>query len=106
MILIKINKYLLNFKNKPIHNTIIATRPKIVKRKLTISANDILFTTPNEYKLQTLSAYTFLDNLSKYFDLFLIILIKDEDDEVKIVDEFSEIIKDNIILKHVSSVFL
>jgi len=51
-------------------------------------------------------AYTFLDSLSKYFELFLIILINEDDKQDKILEEFHDVIEDKIVLKHVKSFLL
>ena len=55
----------------------------------------------SDYKLKIQSSYTFLDSLSKYFDLFIIILISEEDNQENILKEFNDVIEDKIILKHV-----
>lgn len=82
-------------------NSLNSMRNKInSKRRLTISAQNILFTKINNIEMSKI--YPQLDALAKNFDLFLIILINENDDTQTILEKLSVLFDDGIIFKHVS----
>jgi hypothetical protein len=91
------NQNLNNALNNTATNNYNSTQ--IVKRRLTISANDILFKDINDIDISYV--YQILDKLSSSFDLYLIILIDEKDDTENIIEKFSVLVEDKIIFKHV-----
>jgi uncharacterized protein YqgQ len=74
-------------------------QPKIAKKRLTISARDILFTDIKNIDISLF--YTLLDRLSKSFEIYIIILIDENDDQNAILEQLVELYKDDIVKKHV-----
>jgi hypothetical protein len=79
-------------------------QPKVVRKRLTINAKDILFKDTNTIDIS--SFYTLIDRLSKAFDIYIIITIEENDNQNTIVDKLEELYKDNIVKKHVSSLLI
>jgi len=78
------------------------TKSQKTKRKLTINAQDILYHDINCIDLSYI--YPILDKLAKDYDLYLIILVSDnlKTDEInKLLECFSILYEDKLILKHV-----
>jgi hypothetical protein len=71
---------------------------KTLKYKLTINAVDTLFSDINNCDIGEI--YTYLSKLSKRYDIFLLIIINENEDQEKIIERFKPLIEDNIILKH------
>ncbi len=72
----------------------------IYKRRLTINAQDLLYKDLNDLDISFI--YPILDSLSQAFDIYLIVLVDENEDLNKITDKFSVLIEDNLVLKHVS----
>jgi hypothetical protein len=79
-------------------------QPKVIRKRLTINAKDVLFKDTNTIDLS--SFYILLDKLSKAFDIYIIITIEENDDQNAIVKKLEELYNDNIVKKHVSNVFI
>jgi hypothetical protein len=97
--------YLYNKLQTPSSTNILdeqVQQPKIVKKRLTINAKDILFSEITNIDVSTF--YSLLDKLSKTFDIYIIIMIEENEDQNAIVDNLIDLYKDDIIKKHVSSV--
>lgn len=77
----------------------IISPTKIAKRRISIAANDILFNDINS--IDTSNAYQILEKLSQFYDLYLIILIQENEKTENILDKFKDITNDKIVLKHV-----
>ena len=69
------------------------------KRRLTINAENVLYKSLKSIDIDAI--YQVLDNLSKHFDLFLIILISESEDTNAILSLLNVLVEDKIILKHV-----
>jgi hypothetical protein len=72
------------------------------KKRLTISANDLLFKDINNMDNDVSELYQLLDSLSKQFDIYLIFFINDNDDQEIIIKSLAPLIEDNIVYKHVN----
>jgi hypothetical protein len=84
------------------HNrsTVQVQQPKIVKKRLTIDANDILLSDPRNIDIS--GFYTILDRLSKFFDIYLIIIIDENEDQNAIIEKLADLYRDDIVKKHVN----
>jgi hypothetical protein len=74
-------------------------KKQVVKRRLTINAQDLLYKDLNDIDLSFV--YQVIDNLAQAFDIYLIILVNENEDLDKITEKFSVLIEDNLLLKHV-----
>jgi hypothetical protein len=97
--------YLYNKLQAP-RSTDIAFEPaqqaKVAKKRLSINAKDILFNDLRTIDVSTF--YTLLDRLSKTFDIYIIIMIDENEDQNTILDRLAELFRDDIVKKHVSSI--
>ena len=93
------NQNLNSLNNSTVTNLNNQIPQKIVKRRLTINANDILIKDIDNIDLSQF--YEDLDNLSKQFDLYLLILINENENQEKIIEKLSALVDDKIIYKHV-----
>ena len=94
--------YLYNRLQTPNNNnrpTVQVQQPKVVKKRLTINAKDILI--PDLKNIDISTFYTTLDRLSKSFDIYLIILIDENEDQNAIIEKLADLYRDDIIKKHV-----
>ena len=73
---------------------------KIQKRRLSINANDILF--KDISKIDKSYVYQILEKLSKLYDIYLIILIQENQKTENILENLNDVTSDNLVLKHVS----
>ena len=90
-------------------NTLTDTRPnitnvnilpaKIKKKRLSINANDILF--KDISKIDQSYVYQILEKLSKLYDIYLIILIQENQKTENILQDLNDVTSDNLVLKHV-----
>ena len=93
--------------NNSLVNNIISSNPnaqrgsttKISKRRLTIETQDLLYKEIDNMDMSFV--YPLLDALNKIYDLYLIVMINENDDTNKIVEKFSTLIEDGIVYKHV-----
>jgi hypothetical protein len=69
------------------------------KKRLTINANGILF--DNNEDIELSSFYQTLDALSKTYDLYIVILVNDEENTNKILEKLNPLVEDKIIFQHV-----
>lgn len=69
---------------------------KLRKQKMTINLTSLY----NKEKNSPENLYQLLDGLSERFDLFLIIIIKEKEEEDSIIDSLKMEIEDNIVYKH------
>lgn len=77
----------------------ISQQVKVTKKRITLNAKNILFT--DTKSIDVSAFYASLDKLSKSFDIYIIILIEENEDQNDIVDKLAELYKDDIIKKHV-----
>ena len=77
----------------------IRQETKVTKKRITINAKDILFENVDNIDISTF--YTLLDKLSKSSDIYIIILIDENQDQNAILDKLNELYKDDIVKKHV-----
>ena len=97
------NNSVLDNINATSSNSQPATVPKISKRRLTISTQDLLYKEIDKMEMSFI--YPLLDSLNQIYDLYLIVIINENDDTDKIVEKFSTLIDDGIIYKHVKILF-
>jgi hypothetical protein len=74
------------------------------KRRLSITANNILFNSFD--KIDLANCYQLLDKLSQSYDLYVVILIEENDDQNKILEKLEDLFEDKIIYRHVKIVFI
>jgi len=72
---------------------------KILKRRISINANNLLFKDINN--IDTAYVYQILDKFAKFYDIYLIILIDENQKIESILEKFNDVIIDKIVLKHV-----
>lgn len=68
------------------------------KYKLTLNCIGTLFKDLNNFDLSEIYSYTSL--LSKNYEIFLLLLVNENEDQELILNKFKPLIEDNIILKH------
>jgi hypothetical protein len=76
------------------------TSTKISKRRISINANNLLFKDINN--IDTAYVYQILEKFSKFYDIYLIILIDENQKIESILEKFNDVTIDKIVLKHVS----
>jgi hypothetical protein len=72
---------------------------KIQKKRLSINANDLLF--KDISNIDQSYVYKILEKLSKLYDIYLIILIQENQKTENILENLKDITSDNLVLKHV-----
>jgi hypothetical protein len=77
----------------------VESKPKGAKKRLTINAQDLLYSDLKNIDMSFV--YPFLESLCQQFDLYLIILVSENEDTNSLLDKFSVLVEDGIILKHV-----
>ena len=77
----------------------IINQTKIAKRRISISANEILFKDINN--INAPYVYQILEKLSQFYDIYLIILIQESEKTENILENLKEVTTDKIVLKHV-----
>lgn len=82
----------------PLQNN-LNNRPVKTKRRLMLNASSLFFDEENNFDMSIV--YQFLQPLSELFDLYLVVLIKENEEMDKILDKFSCLVEDKIIFKHV-----
>ncbi len=85
--------------NNPVRVTTEIKKKSPAKRRLTFCTQDLLYTNINNIDMSVV--YPLMDSLSKIYDLFMIVLVSDNDKIDDVVDRFSVLIEDKIIFKHV-----
>jgi len=73
------------------------------KRRLLINATNLLI--ENSQNIDIGKIYQFLHPLSEIFDLYMVIMIKENNEVEKIYEKFEILTNDNIIYKHVRYFF-
>jgi hypothetical protein len=74
-------------------------KTKVAKKRLTINAQDLLYTDLKNFEVSFI--YPILETLSQQYDLYLIILVCENQDTNSVLEKFTVLIDDGIILKHV-----
>jgi len=78
------------------------TNSKVIqKRRLTINAQDILYKDLTDIDISFV--YQVIDFLAQAFDVYLIIIVEENDNLDNITEKFSVLIDDKLVLKHVNS---
>lgn len=78
------------------------TNSKVIqKRRLTINAQDILYKDLTDIDISFV--YQVIDFLAQAFDVYLIIIVEENENLEKITEKFSVLIDDKLVLKHVNS---
>ena len=85
----------------PLQNN-LNTRPVTTKKRLMLNASSLFFDEKNNFDMSLI--YQFLQPLSELFDLYLVVLIKENEEMDKILDKFSCLVEDKIIFKHVKKI--
>lgn len=88
-----------NPNNIQVNTTISPNTFKSTKRRLTINAQDLLYSSLNQIDISFM--YPILETLSKQFDIYLIILVDENENTNDLLEKFSLLYEDGIIHRHV-----
>jgi hypothetical protein len=77
----------------------VEAKTKVAKKRLTINAQDLLYRDLKNLDISFI--YPILEILCQQYDIYLIIKVSENEDTNSVLDKFTVLFDDGIVLKHV-----